>query len=164
VASDARTARMSRADEVDVAVGGAVRDDDGRYRTGCAGLAQPSGAERVMRREVENADLVTADRVVARTRSAPDRFWSKLDQQLPLIGCWEWRGAVSNTGYGCFEYERNRVMSTHRYSYLQLVGAIPSGLVLDHLCRNKRCVNPDHLEPVTHAENVQRGVAARRAK
>jgi HNH endonuclease len=113
--------------------------------------------------EGENANLATADRVVARKRSAPERFWAKLDQQLPLIGCWEWRGAVSDTGYGCFEYERNRVMSAHRYSYLQLVGAIPSGLVLDHLCRNKRCVNPAHLEPVTQAENLRRARVAKAA-
>jgi hypothetical protein len=52
-------------------------------------------------------------------------------------------------------------MGAHRFAYLEFVGPIPDGLVLDHLCRNKKCVNPDHLEPVTNAENLRRGRVAR---
>lgn len=67
-------------------------------------------------------------------------------------GCWEWTGQRTAAGYG--QYRRNY---THRLSYEQHVGAIPEGLEIDHLCRNRACCNPDHLEPVTHAENMRRG-------
>ena len=76
------------------------------------------------------------------------RFWSKLDSQLPLIGCWEWRGAGSANGYGSFRVG-SRNLCAHRVSYELLVGPIPAGLQIDHVCPNRRCVNPDHLEPVS---------------
>lgn len=71
-------------------------------------------------------------------------------------GCWEWVGARS-AGYGGIMVGGKRV-GAHRYVYEQLVGQIPKGLSLDHLCRNHACVNPDHLEPVTHRVNVLRGI------
>lgn len=75
----------------------------------------------------------------------------------PQTGCWLWQYSVSPQGYA-----RWGKTYAHRRVYEQLRGPIPAGLSLDHLCRVPRCVNPDHLEPVTHAENVRRGVAARR--
>jgi hypothetical protein len=69
--------------------------------------------------------------------------------------CWTWTGAVQSRGYGSCGYQR-RIWSTHRLSYELLVGPIPSGLTIDHLCRNKRCCNPAHLEPVTNLENIRR--------
>lgn len=70
--------------------------------------------------------------------------------------CWIWIGAKW-ARYGKF-YVRPKRHSAHRWGYEALVGPIPDGLELDHLCRNLLCVNPDHLEPVTHEENVRRGI------
>lgn len=83
-----------------------------------------------------------------------------------VIGpCAEWQGARTN-GYGRFtiRFGRGRgghqqTFQAHRMAYELLVGPIPGGLVIDHLCRNPACVNPDHMEPVTIAENVRRGSA-----
>lgn len=74
-------------------------------------------------------------------------------------GCWFWRGGMSGRRgqrYGTFNINSTGVMA-HRFLYEQLVGPIPEGLTLDHLCRNTACVNPDHLEPVTNRENGLRG-------
>lgn len=84
------------------------------------------------------------------------RFWRKVNKDDPS-GCWLWTGAKYR-GYGYFRVERKGIRA-HRYSYELVKGNIPSGLILDHLCRNKACVNPQHLEPVTIGENVLRGTA-----
>jgi hypothetical protein len=83
----------------------------------------------------------------------------------PESGCWEWTGAITRLGYGN-AYVGGRTMLAHRAVYEALVGPVPNGLTLDHLCRNRGCVNPAHLEPVTHRENVLRGegFAARHAR
>ena len=73
--------------------------------------------------------------------------------------CWPWRGAPDGRGYGEIMIRRKRYKA-HRAVYELLVGPIPRGLTLDHLCRNPMCVNPAHLEPVTVAENVMRGMGA----
>lgn len=78
-------------------------------------------------------------------------------------GCIEWRGGTNGVGYGVFHpytTTTNRKAYAHRWSYEQARGPIPPGLHLDHLCRNTLCVNPDHLEPVTGAVNVLRGVSS----
>ena len=80
-------------------------------------------------------------------------------------GCWEWQGSVipqrasGHNFYGVFYWDGKQGYA-HRYAYEQAHGAMPEGLVTDHLCRRTRCVNPDHLEPVTHKENILRGVGA----
>ena len=74
--------------------------------------------------------------------------------------CWLWTGAVTSSGYGSFVHE-GRAKSTHRLPYELIVGPIPHGLHIDHLCRNKKCCNPEHLEPVTPIENRRRDIVAR---
>jgi hypothetical protein len=75
-------------------------------------------------------------------------------------GCWLWTGATDRGGYGQFAVFAGNASIAHRVSYRIYRGEIPEGLQLDHLCRVRHCVNPDHLEPVTHRENMRRGVHA----
>lgn len=83
---------------------------------------------------------------------------------VPQVGgCWVWNGTRTRAGYATMSVECKTVY-VHRWAYEHFVGPIPKGLELDHLCRNTRCVNPDHLEPVTHAENNRRAVPHRKLK
>lgn len=71
-------------------------------------------------------------------------------------GCWEWR-RFRRDGYGLFSPNRGRSVNAHRAVYEINVGPVPDGLVLDHLCRNRACCNPAHLDPVTQQINILRG-------
>jgi hypothetical protein len=85
----------------------------------------------------------------------PERFWSKVC--VSANGCWEWT-ASRHQGYGQFRINAPRaVRGAHRISYEALIGPVVKGLDLDHLCRNRACCNPAHLEPVTRRENLLRG-------
>jgi hypothetical protein len=88
----------------------------------------------------------------------PDRFWERVSPE-PNTGCWLWTGAEFRGGYG-----RLGPRLAHRMAYEALVGPVPEGLDLDHLCRVRCCVNPDHLEPVTRRENILRGAGGRMIK
>ena len=105
---------------------------------------QPTGPERVKRRN-------------RRPKTLAQRFCEKVEIQQN--GCWLWTGARTardKRAYGCIGVEYKQ-QPAHRVSYEMFVGPIPEGLDLDHLCRTRLCVNPDHLEPVTRRENLRRG-------
>lgn len=70
--------------------------------------------------------------------------------------CWEWKGAFFVNGYGKMTPKNGIQFLAHRISYIYFVGEIPKGLVIDHLCENRKCVNPKHLEPTTMVDNIQR--------
>ncbi len=88
-------------------------------------------------------------------RPVDARFFSTVRM---TSACWLWLAHAKNSGYGEFFVDSARPRElAHRYSYERLIGPIPDGLVIDHLCRNVRCVRPDHLEAVTSRENTLRG-------
>jgi hypothetical protein len=103
--------------------------------------------------------------VTRKVRDPVDRFREKY--RVAVSGCWIWEGAKNRTGYGQIALgtkeggDKRRVLA-HRFAYEMLRGPIPEGLSLDHLCRTPACVNPAHLEPVTHAENMRRSRGFRR--
>ncbi len=84
------------------------------------------------------------------------RFLSKVSKCEN--GCWIWTSTLNNKGYARLFVNRKPILM-HRWAYVFYKGTIPKGTELDHLCRVPRCVNPDHLEPVTHRENILRGNA-----
>lgn len=116
-----------------------------------------------------------SDRGRGWVRGEPLRFlrghsgskWKRVDPRVSfcekvVVGddCWEWRGAHSTAGYAQISVEQ-RVVYAHRFAYEWLIGSIPDGMQLDHICRNRGCVKPAHLEPVTNAENGRRGGSAK---
>lgn len=94
----------------------------------------------------------------AKTMSAKQltNFWKRVDRSGGDDACWEWRGGLTTWGYGHFRLGEKHAGS-HRVAYELIRGVIPEGLVIDHLCRNRRCCNPWHMEVVTNRENLLRG-------
>ncbi len=94
-------------------------------------------------------------------RDPVERFWAFVDKKGPIMRgmrsrCWVWTGATAK-GYGQFQLESRRTVRAHRFSYEFNVGEIPKGLTIDHLCRNKACIRPGHLEPCERGVNTLRG-------
>lgn len=100
-------------------------------------------------------DLITGRFVADATPI--NRFWRYVSPE-PNSGCWLWTGSEADgAGYGGF-WDGKKHCRAHRFSYEAFVGPIPKGLQLDHKCRVRCCVNPDHLEPVTNKTNSLRGI------
>lgn len=100
----------------------------------------------------QRATLPTYKRIVRHMEISPDTM------------CWNWTGCTARNGYGKIMTGSKldgtkRASLAHRVSYEAFVGPIPPAMEIDHLCRNRRCVNPAHMEPVTHRENGLRGVS-----
>ena len=90
-----------------------------------------------------------------RDRTPEERFWEKVER-IPSSECWFWIAPLNSGGYGTFYWKGKRV-GAHRAAYELFRGPIPDDREIDHLCRNRDCVNPDHLDLVTHRENLLRG-------
>lgn len=86
-----------------------------------------------------------------------ERFMAKVEK---TDACWMWSAGKTTAGYGQFYPKPRRGTYAHRWSYEYHIGPIPEGLHIDHLCRNRACVNPDHLEPVTQRTNTLRGASS----
>lgn len=93
--------------------------------------------------------------MVKATVNPGERHFRKKSRHVKATGCWIWKDHVNRLGYGTTSICGKHWMA-HRASYHHLVGPIPDGLTLDHLCRNTRCINPAHLEPVPLAVNMRR--------
>jgi hypothetical protein len=90
------------------------------------------------------------------TPKQEERFWSRVDVPYQPSCCWEWNDALTPKGYGRF-YIGDDSYQAHRVAYALLIGQPDPNLTLDHLCRNRKCINPDHTEEVTNKQNILRG-------
>lgn len=87
----------------------------------------------------------------------PIELFNKLDGKFIVSNdCWLWLGNINSNGYGVIGYQKKDYLA-HRVMFASILGQIPARLTLDHLCRVRNCVNPEHLEPVSHKENCLRG-------
>jgi hypothetical protein len=123
---------------------------------GCGRQCGPKSAKGLCTKHYSNLRRLGTPIYVAPTQS--ERFWAKVKKGGPGE-CWEWTAYRDPNGYGRFNIGgQGPIVLAHRFAYEELVGRIPDGLDLDHLCRNPPCVNPGHLEPVTAQINNLRGV------
>lgn len=88
----------------------------------------------------------------------PKDWMSRFNQKYNILenGCWEWTGKIEKSGYGRF-WKNGKSVFAHRFAYEIFNGVIPEKLTVDHLCKNRKCVNPNHLDLATRHENARRG-------
>lgn len=133
------------------------------YATGLRPIRRENQPTQDLRRSVHKVTATNDKNIRSAVRrftglmSAEERFTEKT-KALPS-GCVEWTGAVIPNGYGHFTRQGRATVLAHRFAYELRHGAVPDGLVIDHLCGNRRCVNADHLEAVTTRENLLRGTS-----
>lgn len=96
--------------------------------------------------------------VTARKRTNSILRFQKYIELDILSGCWLWKGCITKKGYGLFKFN-NVSLGAHRFSYQYWNGDIPKQLQIDHLCRTRNCVNPEHLEVISIKENIRRGIS-----
>jgi hypothetical protein len=148
---------------MDTSIGG------GRWPTGNAGTKirdqRPRRTPRCRSRNQRHPNRAGSEmahpRVYENDNTLRDRLFAKVSPE-PNSGCWLWDGAIGTDGYGAIRAHRDSDgvrarVTAHRVSYRLAKGPIPNGLWLDHICRVRSCVNPDHLEPVTPQINILRG-------
>jgi len=130
----------------------------------CERIARASGLCNMhYKRLKKTGDLGQVEPLTNRiTGTYEERFWARVEKTET---CWLWTASTQGRGYGAM-WNGERMILAHRWAYQSLVGPIPEGLELDHLCRVRNCVNPAHLEPVTRKENILRGESdpAKRAR
>lgn len=100
--------------------------------------------------------MIIRNRGLFQTQDLNERFWTKVKTPSGIGECWLWQ-ASKRSGYGVFSIG-HKTVSAHRFTYQRIIGPIPVGYSIDHLCRNPACVNPYHLEPVTQRVNILRGI------
>lgn len=133
-----------------------LRTDSGTYRCQtCTNLNAKRNREASVAKGLTTQGKARSEWL---SRTTAERFWQKV---LPTGFCWYWTAHKDKDGYGKFGLNNSSVLA-HRWAYEELVEPIATGYTLDHLCRNTSCVNPDHLEQVTFAENVRRGFSVNR--
>lgn len=114
----------------------------------------PTGSKRVVFWETPDGALIRSSEPPGHEPGKTLRPLVKLPKDPD--GCWEWQSKILANGYGCKTMNGRDVLA-HRWVWMQLLGPIPDGLVIDHICQNRACVNPFHLRVVSQAENCRSG-------
>jgi hypothetical protein len=119
-----------------------------------SGSADATGGTVGAQRMPDSAELTP--KIGVEVVSKPRKGFGAIFRVDPLKGCWLWQRSLDKDGYGYFR-SHGKIIRAHCYYYEAKFGRMPEGLLPDHICRNRACVNPDHIEPVPHVENCRRG-------